>query len=265
VVFVWDWFICLPREWKYVYTHEWGIANVLYIFCRITPLISLPMGIFLIVGNHDEQECLNFYKIPTVLTVLNQLASELMLVWRTYAVCGRSTPLLIGLLITLSGAGAFELWVADNTGLAPVFPNLKQGCIPTDPPRVHLIAAYFLTAFSYDCIVTLLFGLSILRMQKWYRNGLLITMITEGLGYFVLISALNLTNILIYFLVNSEVAAAMVPFTLTLPNLLMCRLTLNLRSFRDQNRLTTIDTSLPMLPLSPGRSDITTLQNPEKV
>lgn len=68
--------------------------------------------------------------------------------------------------------------------------------------------------------------------MRWSQDQLIQTFVGQGLVYYLIISALNLTNVVIYFRINEAMASAtpVVALNLLIPDILACRMILSLRA-----------------------------------
>ncbi|KAG9044408.1 hypothetical protein FS837_008203 [Tulasnella sp. UAMH 9824] len=263
-VAVWDWLVSLKREYRLIWQSKWSVIKVLYLLSRYWVLFIFPYVLWCYVENHSLDTCQKIYKSPVALAMWNQLWAEGVLLVRTFAFLGNKLSILIPLLFCLSCVVAYQVFV-DNTQmtLLPFLDPAGGPCLPTvkyaGSPHIML---FFVFPLIYDTLVT---GLTLwrawhLRLQSGGTGSpLLKTFVSEGdyylvfkrpqtheidigLWYFVLISAANLCNAVFYWQPKQVMSALLIPFSVVLPNILVCRMILGLRE-RGLRHSTTAHTS----------------------
>ncbi|EIW87001.1 hypothetical protein CONPUDRAFT_45184, partial [Coniophora puteana RWD-64-598 SS2] len=229
-VVVWDWLISLQREWQFIWKSHWTPVKASYLFCRYWVIAVVPYLLYCFVTNHSQEECERIYKIPVILAMWNQVGSESVLLIRTYAFFNRNNYLLCGLVFTLSGVIAFQLYVATSRMTRETF---TQGpCFPVSRPGSADLLGFFIAPLGFDTLVTGMTLVKSIGMRR--RNGgpsskLIQTFLREGVFYYILISIANLINGIFYLQPRQVISAINIPLSVMLAPVLACRLILDLR------------------------------------
>ncbi|KAG8946300.1 hypothetical protein FRC04_011930 [Tulasnella sp. 424] len=233
-VCLWDWLVSLKREYRLIWQSKWSVIKVLYLLCRYWVLFVIPYVLWCFTQDHSLETCMKIYKSPVALAMWNQLWAEGVLLVRTFAFLGNKKTILIPLLVLLAGVVSYQLYV-DNTQmtLLPFLDPSGGPCFPTvryvGSPHIML---FFVFPLLYDTLVT---GLTLWRALQLRRQSggqgspLLKTFVSEGLWYFVLISAANLCNAIFYWQPKQVMSALLIPLSVMFPDVLACRMILSLR------------------------------------
>ncbi|KAG9019820.1 hypothetical protein FRB90_005968 [Tulasnella sp. 427] len=233
-VCLWDWLVSLPREWRLIWKSQWSVIKVLYLLCRYWVLLVVPYVLWVFTQDHSLEACMKLYKSPVALAMWNQLWAEGVLLVRTFAFLGNKKVILIPLLVCLSGVVAYQLYV-DNTQmtLLPFLDPAGGPCFPTvkyvGSPHIML---FFVFPLLFDTLVTCLTlwrAWTLRRQSGSSGSPLLKTFVSEGLWYFLLISAANLCNAIFYWQPKAVMSALLIPLSIMFPDVLACRMILGLR------------------------------------
>ncbi|KAF6766688.1 hypothetical protein DFP72DRAFT_997781 [Ephemerocybe angulata] len=234
-VVLWDWFISLPREYRFVWRTRWTPVKLAYLFCRYWVITVVPYLLYCFVVDHSRETCERIFRIPVALAMWNQVGSEFVLLIRTYAFFSRNVYVLWFLLSALSGVVAYQLYV-DTTQmlLLPFFkpPFDKGPCLPMSKPHSAHLLGFFVAPLLFDTVVTLMTVWKAFHIRR--RNGgpnsrLIQTFLREGVFYYILISIANLINGIFYLQPRQVISAINIPLSVMLGPVLACRLILDLR------------------------------------
>lgn len=234
-VVLWDWVVCLPREWQFIWRTSWTPVKASYIFCRYWVIAVVPYLLYCFVIDHSEETCKKIYKVPVALAMWNQVGAESVLLIRTYAFFNRNKLVLFFLLCALSGMIAYQLFVATSEMLVLPFvkPPFDQGpCLPMSKPRSAHLLGFFIAPLAFDTVITLMTVYKAFYIRR--HNGgpssrLIQTFLREGVFYYFLISIANLINGIFYLQPRQVISAINIPLSVMLSPVLACRLILDLR------------------------------------
>ncbi|EJD49467.1 hypothetical protein AURDEDRAFT_112613 [Auricularia subglabra TFB-10046 SS5] len=227
---VYDWLICWDHEADLLSAPGISPAKVAYMVARYWPLLTHPITIWTQVAVTDHILCEKIFQIPLFLTIGNFLGAASVLIVRLYAFSGALISVAVGLTACLLAAIVFMFWVvATQIQLVPEAP----ACFPEDKrTSITALSGYFLSPFLFDLVATALFVVCIVgvRINVATSSSPVRVFVREGAFYFVAISAVNLTNAIMSFQPRILISGTVVPFSMLLPNILACRLVINLRS-----------------------------------
>ncbi|KAL5535985.1 hypothetical protein ACEPAF_4079 [Sanghuangporus sanghuang] len=234
-VFVWDWLVSLPREYKFIWKSGWTAAKMSYLFCRYWVLLVMPYILFIYVTNHSWEDCQKLYRSPVALAMWNQAGAEVVLLIRTYAFFNRNKYLLVVLCASLAGVLAYQLFVDINEMLPLEFvtPPFDEGpCLPKSKPHSAHILGFFMASLAFDATVTSMTLWKAFRLRRTCgaaASPLIQTFLREGIFYFVFISIANLINGIFYLQPKAVMSAINIPLSIMFSDLLACRMILDLR------------------------------------
>jgi len=233
-VVVFDWIICLSQEQEYIHPSRWSFVKFMYLFARYYPLVFVPVYIWIFNTDHSYETCLRVLHAGPILAIPTQLSAEIILVLRIYAFSRRKRWVLIFLVLCLVGLVTYQLWDALDNFLAAPFPSTVQTeCFPTDRTSAKQISGFFLSSLCFDTIATTVFILHAFYLNEIPGVGaskLQMSFIRDGLGYFLMISAVNFINSMFFFIAPSDVSSIIAGMSIFLPVVIACRLILSLRS-----------------------------------
>lgn len=221
-------------------------AKAAYLFCRYWALLSYPIILWAQVEVTDGALCGVLFRIPLIFSTINFSSSASVLIVRVYAFAGLRTSVAVILAVAFSAVAFFQAWVVfTQIELVPDAP----ACFPQDRhPGTHFLSWYFLAPFLFDVLATGIFVACAARIRHARASGgaAVSVFVREGLVYFLAISAVNLGNAAMSIQPHTAISGVLAPFSMCLPNVLACRLVINLRS--------TVSTTIP----SQGGSTVTT-------
>ncbi|KZV90492.1 hypothetical protein EXIGLDRAFT_837741 [Exidia glandulosa HHB12029] len=228
-LFVYDWLLCFGQEADFVFHSTRSAAKVAYICCRYWPLLAFPVNIWAQVVDHDHDLCERIFRIPMLIVVPHMGTAAAILILRIYALTGGNRAVAAVLIACFLVVAAYLVWVVFAVA---VLNPLGGACVPVEVGTTRHISGIFLGSLLLDCIITVTFLTCLIRMTKlkYTQMGYLTrTFAREGAAYFVAISIVNLVNVAFNMQPYVPLADVNVPWSIILPNLLACRLVLNLR------------------------------------
>ncbi|KZV83461.1 hypothetical protein EXIGLDRAFT_842940 [Exidia glandulosa HHB12029] len=251
LVVLYDWFLCLDEETKLVFTEGVSRAKVAYAFCRYWPILTYPVILWVQGIDHDRSVCEKIFRIPMLIAIPNvsswhfpstfrgseadvnrattKFASAAsILILRIYAFTGANRFVALFLMATFLGVIGYQAWVG---AVEAVLIPMGNGCYPVNGSNEKWLSGYFIAALLWDCIATLVFLVYALKMKmKWADTSKMTRIfIREGAGYFLAISIINIINGAFNLGPTVLMSGTMVPMGMLLPNILACRLVINLR------------------------------------
>ncbi|TDL21002.1 hypothetical protein BD410DRAFT_750322 [Rickenella mellea] len=238
-VVIWDWIVCLPSEWRFVWKTSWTAVKLSYLFCRYWVIFVMPYVLFSFVSDHSLEYCQTHFKVPVALAMWNQAGAEVVLLIRTYAFFNRNQYLLWTLCCSLCGVFAYQLYVIIHQ--MDLLPFVSKPLAP----------------LAFDSIVTFMTLWKAFHMRR--RTGglsspLIQTFLREGVFYYLLISVANLVNGIFYLQPRQVISAINIPLSVMFGDVLACRLILDLRERGSVAAQLSIHTS-PRLKITGGFID----------
>lgn len=232
-VVVWDWFVCIPREYKYIWKSRWTAVKCSYLFCRYWVLTVVPFILFVFVTNHSAEKCNTLFRYPVALATWNQAGAEVVLLIRTYAFFNRNIYILVLLCMGLGGVLSYQLYVIIAQMIPLPFIAADTGpCLPQSRPHSAHILGFFMASLAFDASVTVMTLYKAFQLRRTYgptTSPLVQTFLREGIFYFVLISIANLVNGIFYLQPRQAMSAINIPLSIMFADVLACRMILDLR------------------------------------
>jgi len=229
-----EWMLTANAEFELIHRARWTSVKITYLLCRYYPLMYLPFLSWGYVGDHDPRLCprvvvpLQFLQAPL------QIFPQAVMVMRAYGFTGRDRKALIGLslgyliLVTVN----LGVFITENTLPEEFFYQEMgpTGCFPnygTTVMAVHL-GYIMLVAFLMDAI-----SLGVILWHFYRTRGADISLgrffVLQGIYAFCFALAINLMTAVLFFDPNNKYTGIGLPLFLVTPNLIACRLVLQLR------------------------------------
>ncbi|KZW03079.1 hypothetical protein EXIGLDRAFT_759389 [Exidia glandulosa HHB12029] len=230
---VYDWLLCFEHELQLLATPGMSPAKLVYLFCRYWPMITHPITMWVQVSTSDRSLCEKTFKVPLFLIIVNFAGAAAVLILRVYAFTGARPSVAAFLACCFAIVAAYQIWaVATQIALVPA---PVPACWPVNGEgAAQVLSGYFIAPFLFDVVVTATFvwrafniKLQISGVTGTSAVGLFVR---EGAAYFIAISTINLANAIVNFLPDLNPHGVMAPVSMLLPNILACRLVINLRS-----------------------------------
>ncbi|KZV89619.1 hypothetical protein EXIGLDRAFT_721191 [Exidia glandulosa HHB12029] len=208
----WDYLSTLAAEYAYIksqkrLTHP-SLACILFFLIRYTSILVLTISNVGSFGKFTEKACSHFYLVSPVFKVVQMLVCQAILGVRTFAIARRNRRIGILLVAMFISMGTLE-------GFASLYarvPNNKHGSCTSGNLDGELYAwMHYLFSMCFDLVT--------LTISSWYLLGrgdlkqftftrISRVMFVDGLGYFVLLTAVNVLNLIMYRTLTVELQSA---------------------------------------------------------
>ncbi|KAH9814541.1 hypothetical protein DFH28DRAFT_1082755 [Melampsora americana] len=164
-VALWDWIICLPKEYRRY------LIKVLYYCNRYYTLANLLLVLYGFNSSMTTAQCQNFYKWEPGVASFTTIFAEAILVIRTYALWGKNKYILAGLLLGFITECVVLLFAVTQFQAVPTRdptdPESRGACIAGGGPGGHdWSMAYWVSPIVMDTIMLVLTSIRALQ----YRN-----------------------------------------------------------------------------------------------
>ncbi|KAJ7777372.1 hypothetical protein B0H16DRAFT_955814 [Mycena metata] len=227
-----EWLATLPEEVELIYPSRWNSIKAAYLLCRYYPLLVWPLIVFGYVANHSAQTCAKWTHIISAAQLPMQILAPGVMLMRAYAFTGRSVRVLVFLLSFYTALVGIAVWFFCFS-IVPLssitFEDLGgTGCFP-DYTRHGGTGRLVLTigaSAGMDLISLLFIAIYCVRARS-ARGSLGRTLIHQGVGAFAVVLIIHGGALGLYL--SPPHGGFGIPYILVVPNLIACRLILNLR------------------------------------
>ncbi|KIM79049.1 hypothetical protein PILCRDRAFT_823903 [Piloderma croceum F 1598] len=201
-----DYLITIPAEYRFYKSQQYygriALSCILFILIRYISVILVMLGGVVWFGTYSLEACKRWYMLPPIFKVLQVMVSQFVLGIRTYNLSQRSRPVGV-VILALYVATCVAQWVANMYGRSPTLNSDATQCHRAMVHGLHTGPwVHYMVAIIYDTVVT---AMSFRYLLKYYFSATtsLISRVTkmmmyDGLGYFVLITATNVFNLVLY-------------------------------------------------------------------
>ncbi|EKM51479.1 uncharacterized protein PHACADRAFT_261628 [Phanerochaete carnosa HHB-10118-sp] len=198
-VAAWDTLVLSPRSWRLLRTKEWPFLKIAYHFLRVfMPLEFTVVGVAFFDTKWSLETCSHFFLFEPICTAILLAVCSAVHVIRIHAIYDKSR----NVLTVMGGLFALQIIVtAICCGFYQVTPlEVGQGCIAS--PKHNWVGLYWLSA-------TLLYTASlVLALRRSFRSlkdkpiSYWKLMLRDGLNLYAAIWAVNMVNMLFWFIVK---------------------------------------------------------------
>ncbi|KAH7104708.1 hypothetical protein BKA62DRAFT_475130 [Auriculariales sp. MPI-PUGE-AT-0066] len=229
---VYDWFLCIKDEVTLLQTAGVPPAKAAYFLCRYWPLVAHPVILWIQGFDHSRDFCERHFRMPLYIVIVNFALAASILTIRIYAFSGYNRAVVITLGLCLAAVASYQIWVV-ATQIMLV--SEGSGCYPVEPQtHFQFLSGYFFSPLIFDIIAMMFFlarAVSVFTFKPSLASDLTKRFLGEGFAYFIAISLINFANSAMSFQTATVAySGVVVPLSMLLPNILACRLVINLRS-----------------------------------
>ncbi|KAH7910356.1 hypothetical protein BJ138DRAFT_1153035 [Hygrophoropsis aurantiaca] len=196
-----DYIITLPAEYRFYrsqpHIFHLSLACVLFVLIRYLSIIVIAVsnyGVF--ATTFTPETCGEFFLVAPIFKVLQTMVSQVILGVRTFNITRRDRRMGILLLIIFALSTTME-WFTNMYNRIAV--SVDGSCTPANT-GAHLSAFYYLVSMLYDLATLVISTIYLLRFNT--HSGrfarLIRVMIYDGLGFFVVLTASNVLNLILY-------------------------------------------------------------------
>ncbi|KAI0648005.1 hypothetical protein C8Q79DRAFT_953042 [Trametes meyenii] len=198
-VAAWDTLVLSPRTWRLLRTKEWPPLKILFHFLRIfMPVEFTIVGVAFFDTKWSQAQCSHFFLFEPICTAILLAACSLVHVIRIHAIYDKSR----NVLFSMGGLLALQVVVtAICCGFFRSTPLKEgQGCIAE--PKSNWVGIYWLSA---TLTFTASFALAVrrsLRSLEVKQLSYWKLMLRDGLNLYGAIWAVNMVNMLFWFIIT---------------------------------------------------------------
>lgn len=256
-----DYIITLPAEWRF-YRNQSSISRI-SLSCVLFILIRYISALVMILSNYGyfatgftQQTCQYYYLVAPALKVLQSMISQVILGVRTFNIAKRDKRIgfalsLLYLVCTLSE------WFTNLYHRIPVVIN--GNCTPVDSGKMLSAWIFYLAVMLYDLVMLTISTIHLLHYNPLSSrvSRLVRVLIYDGIGYFIVLSATNLLNLILYHTTNSETQSAGASLGYAVTWIMSQRILINIREMSepDPRRFESVVVARPTL-LSSTRKNV---------
>ncbi|KAH7101319.1 hypothetical protein BKA62DRAFT_619019 [Auriculariales sp. MPI-PUGE-AT-0066] len=203
-VAAYDFLLTLQYEYRFYSTQtkrKWpSVACTLFFLIRYSSALIIVITGIGYYASFTEAACNRYYLLAQSSRVLLQVfISQIILAVRTYAISRRSRTIAVVLVIALVICTVGE---AVGSIYARV-PNRGAGirnCTSSNG-GVKLARLHYVFGIAFDALTLIISSYYLIGPRPWAYfsfNGVVRTMLTDGLGYFAVLTVANIINILFW-------------------------------------------------------------------
>jgi len=223
---VFDYCITFETEVHWVCGRKWDLTRFVFTASRYLPLIGALMTVSAALQTDRSGSCMAFNDLSDIIHMLGIIASEGLLILRTYAFWQGNKKLLTGVLLY----GVVSLIIA------VVLPRQIHDKFHDSNPRGCIFAGDTTNAIQYAFLIVfeiVLLFLTALKRYKCYEyvgDGIVIaTLFRDNVMYMGAIISISLANIIVIVTVPFGAINSLDTLQLVLHSVLASRILFNLR------------------------------------
>ncbi|KAF8590890.1 hypothetical protein K439DRAFT_1657008, partial [Ramaria rubella] len=242
---LYDYFLTIGQEVELVWPTSWSLGKLLYCITRYFAFVDGAMSCYfhtIAPFTVLPSTCTLLYKFSGALIIWGMVVSELILVFRTWAIWGQSNKVAITLLslvaILAIPTGFFAYWGLKQVTFGPSPISRLGSCWITTTPSNILFSEYIIVAVFETVILALTMykGLYHLRQSN---SSLVVTLYRDGMLYYIYLICISFVNIIVLTAVHKP-GPSLILMQRDLHSIFTARILINLReaAYRDRARRT---------------------------
>ncbi|KAG2358453.1 hypothetical protein BDR07DRAFT_1611897 [Suillus spraguei] len=196
-VLIFDYFLTLEPEIRWTWNTRWNTTRILFVISRYMAFVAAGMTSYAAIATRANENCSHFSQASNAIHIISIVASEGLLVIRTYAFWKQNKKILTVLLIFAA------ICIAGAVSITQVVSNLTPAN-PSDPPKSNCtFEAGRSSAIQYGFLVAhelLLMSLTVFKRYQDYRdsNSRFVRAVFQGgVRYMTAMIFVSVANILI--------------------------------------------------------------------
>ncbi|KAG2116834.1 hypothetical protein DEU56DRAFT_162764 [Suillus clintonianus] len=208
-----DYVLTLPAEWRFYRSQSSffhiSIACALFILIRYFSILAIVLSNYGYFSTaFTLQTCQQYYLVAPIFKAIQTMISQVILGVRTFNIARRDRRIGIALLLLYLFAIAAE-WFADLFHRTPVMVDVRH-CTSANAGRVLSTWFYYLAVMIYDIVMVTVSTMHLLRYNPLSSRveRLIRVLIYDGIGYFIVLSAANVLNLILYHTTDIETQSA---------------------------------------------------------
>jgi len=207
-----DYLITLPAEFRFYRSQSDifrpSLGCVLFVLIRYISIVVMVVSNYgVLATSFTVASCNNYYQIASIFKVLQTMISQVILGVRTFNIARRTKGVGVGLAIAFFITTGLE-WFTNMYHRIPVLAH--GSCTPGSDGTHPTAWVYYVVAMAWDTGALSISTFYLVRYNS--VNGrlsrLIRTMIYDGLGYFLILTAVNVFNLVLYRESNQAVQSA---------------------------------------------------------
>ncbi|KAJ7486382.1 hypothetical protein B0H11DRAFT_2279010 [Mycena galericulata] len=190
------------RMWREAWkARQFTLSTTLFLLIRYTSILVLTLSNFsFFYSGFDRERCHKFYAIPALFKVVQSMVSQAILDVRAYNLSLKSRKIGCSLLLFYLIACTLE-WLSTAQNRTMVFTGPIVSCGSHSPTSAWGTWDSYVVAITYNFATTVVCIFFLLKMKTSSSNGSMISRVTrmmlvDGLWYFVVLTAINIVNLL---------------------------------------------------------------------
>lgn len=246
---LYDFLETLPTTRRF-YMQQWqsrrlttsGLLFFLIQSSSITIMVISSVGFF--YSNFTPELCQRFYILPPIFKVIQLMVSQAILGIRVFNLARRSVKVGMTIAALFLTASILE-WVTNVSGRTATFDTVWKNCrgVPSNGALGSWIC--YALAIIYDVTMTAISAAYLLQHHLSATSSLMSRltkmMIYDGLFYFVVLTAVNVVNLLFYHSSSDDVRTAATSLCFALTWIMSQRLLIHLHNAATERRNESLD------------------------
>jgi len=260
-----DYLITLPAEVRFYRSQSNflrpSLGCILFVLIRYVSIIVMVISNYgVLATSFTVESCQNYYLAAPCFKVLQTMVSQIILGVRTFNIARRRSGVGMALAIAFVITTGLE-WFTNMYNRVPV---LSEGsCTPGNDGPYPTAWIYYVISMLWDTGTLSVSTFYLVRYNsingRWSR--LIRTMIYDGLGYFLVLTGVNIFNLILYRASDQGVQSAGASIGYAVTWIMSQRILIHLRELSEPAEITRFENIILTRPLQPGRSVVNALRS----
>ncbi|KAG1764513.1 hypothetical protein EDD22DRAFT_447582 [Suillus occidentalis] len=234
-----DYILTLPAEWRFYRSQpsifHISLSCVLFILIRYVSILTIVVSNYgYFSTDFTQHACQQYYLVAPIFKAIQTMISQIILGVRTFNIARRDRRIGIAILLMYFFLVSVE-WFTDISQRAPVVIN--GNCTSADAGRTLSTWFFYLAAMLYDIVMVTISTIHLLHYNPLSSRveRLVRVLIYDGIGYFIVLTASNVLNLILYHTTNFETQSAGASMGYAVTWIMSQRILIHLREMTEQD------------------------------
>ncbi|KAF8996815.1 hypothetical protein BDQ17DRAFT_1544610 [Cyathus striatus] len=230
---VFEHFITIDSEIKYVWGSHWGLMKILYLLTRYLPFTDTSLFIFRHFLPHlSSHNCLHIFRATTWFVMVGLSIAEVIFTLRTWVMCGKKKWLTFSLPVFFVVSWTSNYYLAGKATDTVTFnyqPHMPRGCLVTGGDMT-LIWTNWTLLFVYDFANLALMLIPAIQIFKQKgKSRMTRAIFTDGIIYYIYLFIVSLANLIVVVALSPDYFDIILAIGRIIHSILACRVVLHAR------------------------------------
>jgi len=235
-ILYYDYLTTFSDTFDFVWGKELNLTTAIFLVTRYSPLIeSVLLMIQQFSAHISPNACLDLVYIGAWLYIVGIAASHILLILRTYILCGKNKTMAVALLALLApvsiGGGYFTQKFLLSVRFAPnpIFP----GCLAAKASNILWVVSVF--AIFYELGIMFVTWFKVIHQNKHIGSSLIRTLTWDALSFYLYMLVTSIATLVSLTVAPGEISFSLIFLHRFVRAAISCRFLVRVRRVSDSN------------------------------